>query len=162
MIGIAPTPEVRVQAADGINTLRVLNAKAAALGPPLIKIKNLMVDDHVRNFESGGALFGGWPPREAEFGLSFAPMVKSGTIRDQLRARGKQGSGGATYIESRKGIARAGTGAKTPDGKPYPRFHQAGATRPGRGGVLPKRELVGITDATRTRSVEIIRQYLTS
>lgn len=155
-------PQVYIDPDDALHTLRYIRRKSLKLGPPLIAIKSLMVADHVRNFDSGGALFGGWAPREAEFGLEWKTMFKSGRLRDSLKAKGKQGSGGATYIESKKGVVRAGTGITNPkDNKPYPRFHQSGAKREGRGGILPKREVVGITTATYQKSLSIIDKYLT-
>jgi len=149
MIGPTPSPQVYVNPGDAVGTLRILNKKAANLRTPLTQIKNLMVADHARNFDTGGSLFGGWPGASSETQTSSL-MRKTGQLRKELGSK----TGPGKKVESRKGIARAGAGVF------YARFHQAGAPAGKRKGDLPKREVVGITDATERKSIEIIAQYL--
>jgi len=149
-----PTPDVLVNTTDAKRTLYILGAKSQNLRVPFTAIKNLIVADHVANFESGGSLFGGWPPLSPETKSSGTPLVKSGALRKEI---GKKSGPGKKV---RKWEVRVGVG--TPDGKGpaskgafYARFHQSGTKR-----GLPKRELVGITDKTEREGVEIIRRYL--
>lgn len=151
---IAPTPEVIVQPGHAVGTLRILGAKPLNLRVPLTQIKNLMVEDHVRNFESGGALFGGWPPLSPETTGGLGILERTGFLRKEIGRKSGPGKKVTKYQ------VRVGVGGQGMDRDSfYARFHQSGATE-GRRGDLPKREVVGITDATRDRSIEIIRRYI--
>lgn len=156
---IYPRPEVAVQSADAERRLYVMGLKAQNLRVPLTQIKNLMVADHVRNFQSGGSLFGGWDPTQS----GGPPLVESGLLAKELSRKSGPGKSVKKY-EVRVGVGgdKDGFGGDTF----YARFHQAGASnRRGKDGTykgeLPKREVVGITDRTQTTAVEIIRQYIT-
>lgn len=163
MIGPMPAPGVYVDPSDAVNTLRILQKKGATLRTPLTQVKNLMVADNVKNFESGGSLYGGWPAASPETKLGRDLMVKTGALKKSLAAKGRKGSGGATGVKGT--TAFAGTGVTSTTGKrayPYPRFHQSGASAGSRKGNLPKREVVGITDKTREKSLTILQKYLAS
>lgn len=155
MAPLMPTPEVVVREEIATRRLYVLNVKSQNLRVPLTQIKNLIVADHVRNFDSGGSLFGGWSPLSPETKSSGTPLVKSGFLRDQLRRKSGPGKRVTKY-----GV-QVGVGYEAESESFYARFHQAGATD-GRRGDLPKREVVGITDQTRERGVEMIRQWIVS
>ena len=150
---IAPTPEVLVNTRQASRTLYILGARSQNLRVPFTGIKNLMVADHVRNFESGGSLFGGWPPASPESWQGRGLLEMTGAMRDALGRRSGPG------VKIRKYEVRVGVGTKNEEGEFYARFHQSGATE-GRRGDLPKREVVGITDSTRERGVEMIRRYI--
>lgn len=153
---LAPTPEVLVNAGHASNTLRILAAKPLNLRVPLTQIKNLMVADHVQNFESNGSLFGGWPAISANTASSGTPLVRTGYLRKEIGRKSGPGKKVTKYQ------VRVGVGGQGMDRDSfYARFHQSGASSStGRKGDLPKREVVGITDKTRNESIEIIRRYI--
>ena len=153
---LAPTPEVLVNTSDAKRTLYVLGAKSQNLRVPLTQIKNLIVADHVENFQGRGSLFGGWPAISANTASSGTPLVKTGALQKEIGRKSGPGK------KVRKWEVRVGVGNTNDSGEFYARFHQAGAPAGKRRGDLPKRELVGITDSTRERGIEMIRQYIVS
>lgn len=155
---ILPSPEVKVQADDAKRTLRILNYKAANLRTPLTQIKNLMVAEQAENFASGGSLYGGWAGPSPETAIGTKLLVRTGKMAKEF---GKK-TGPGKKVDSRRGIVRAGIHVEDERGKPYARFHQSGAPAGNRKGALPKREVVGITDETEAKAVEILRRYLAS
>jgi len=153
---LAPTPGVIVNSTDATRRLHILGLKSKNLRVPLTQIKNLIVADHVKNFDSGGSLFGGWPSISPNTASSGAPLVRTGALRKDI---GKKSGPGKKV---RKYEVRVGVGTTNDSDQFYARFHQAGAPAGKRRGELPKRELVGITDATGEKGVEIIRRYIVS
>lgn len=169
MIGAGPTPQVYVDPSDAVHTLRILNRRSTNLRRPLTDIKNLIVAGHVKNFESGGSLFGGWPPISPETRSSRAPLVATGKLQSDLAKKSGPGKKitknevrvGVDTSAGQRGEGRGGVKAYGDKDVFYARFHQAGASG-NRRGTLPKREVVGITDTTREKSLTIIQQYLTA
>ena len=147
-------PEVLVNTTDAKRTLYVLGAKSQNLRVPLIQIKNLIVADHVKNFNSGGSPFGGWPAISPNTASSGTPLVKTGALKKDIAKKSGPGK------KVRKWEVRVGVATTNDDGAFYARFHQAGAPAGKRKGDLPKRELVGITDETERKGIELIRRYL--
>lgn len=162
---IGPRPEVQVQVDTATRRLQILGARPMNLRLPLTQIKNLMVADHVKNFETGGSLFGGWPALSPETKGSGQPLVRTGAIQRDLARKSGPGKSVRKW-EVRVGIAtsagqRGDVEAYGDRDVFYGRFHQAGASG-ARRGDMPKREIVGITDKTQNQAVEIIRRYILS
>lgn len=152
---LPPTPQVLVDNRDAVRTLYVLDVKSRNLRTPLTQIKNLIVADHVDNFDSGGSLFGGWAPRSGETqALNPQLLVRTGFLKSEIEKKSGPGKK-VTKYEVRVGVGYTGA-----EDSFYARFHQAGAPAGDRKGDLPKREIVGITDDTRDKGIEMIRQYL--
>ena len=156
-------PEVLVSTNDAKSRLYVLGLRPMNLRVPLTQIKNLIVADHVKNFNSNGSLFGGWPAISPNTRSSGTPLVATGALQRDLAKKSGPGKKVTKYqvrvgVDTSKG-QRGDVEAYGDKDDFYARFHQAGAGGD-RKGRMPKREIVGITDQTRTEAVEIIRRYI--
>jgi phage gpG-like protein len=114
-----------------------------------------MLGDQRSNFEAAGSVFGSpWPALApgtlAKKTGSARPLVLTGALE-----KAATGSTGKVTRITKSGVT-VGINARLF----YARFHQAGAKGGSRKGEMPKRELVGITPATREKSLTLIQKYL--
>lgn len=129
----------------GVDRLRRVEERASNLRPVFTTIREMMLKDQRRNFDSRGGVFGEkWP--------GSATMEKSGA----LAAAARGGKGRVARIG--KATVKVGINKKIF----YARFHQAGAPAGSRRGNLPRRVLVGIAPPTRRTSLTLISKYLSS
>lgn len=144
---------------QAVSRLTLLGERAENLRPVFTTIRDLMLADQRRNFDSRGGVFGEkWPATSTETmrrkhereGLPGSVLTASG----ELAAAARGGKGKFTRIT--KSTVKVGINKRIF----YARFHQAGAPKGSRRGALPKRELVGLTPATRHKSLSLIAAYL--
>ncbi len=134
-----------VDPSDGVARLEGIRSRAENMRPVFTTIRDLMVKDQRRNFDTRGGVFGEkWP--------GSASMVETG----ELATAAKGGKGKVSRIS--KNTVRVGINKRIF----YARFHQAGAKAGSRRGDLPRRLLVGIAPATRHQSLTLISKYLSA
>lgn len=146
-----------VDPSDTVANLAGISGRAENMRPVFTVIRELMLSDQRRNFESRGSVFGSpWPDLApgslARKSGGSKPLVLTGTL--EKAATG--GTGKVTRIT--KSEVTVGINARIY----YARFHQAGAEGENRKGEseMPKREVVGINRTTREKSLTLIQKYL--
>lgn len=144
-----------IDPSDTVMVVGGIADRAEDLRPAMRKVRDLMVEGHVKNFESQGSFLGQpWPnlsaqtvERKARQGLPLEPMVATGALLRALSG-GTGRRTGATKTSARAGVSQF-----------YARFHLAGASG-ARRGDLPPRPLVGMNAAQRAEVNSIIARYL--
>lgn len=99
------------------------------LRPVWGKVFDELADAHVQNFQTGGAMVGGWAPLTSRYfnekfaqGYGRSTMVREGTLKDALTGFRGRGS------ETAQGLTSAFWGIDTSPDSPisYASFHQMG------------------------------------
>ena len=99
------------------------------LRPVWGKVFDELADAHVRNFQTGGSLVGGWAPLTPRYfnekfaqGYGRSTLVREGTLKDALTGFRGRGS------ETAQGLTSAFWGIDTSPSSPisYASFHQMG------------------------------------
>lgn len=150
-----PYYDAIVDSSQAVSDLVQTGTRAENMRPVFTVIRDLMLDDQKDNFESRGSVFGSpWPALApgtlAKKAGNSKPLVMTGALE-----KAATGSTGKVTRITKGGVA-VGINARLF----YARFHQAGAKGGSRKGEMPKRELVGITPATREKSLTLIQKYL--
>lgn len=143
-----------VDPSDTVANLAGISGRAENMRPVFTVIRELMLSDQRRNFESRGSVFGSpWPDLApgslARKSGGSKPLVLTGTLE-------KAATGGTGKVTR---ITKSGVTVGINQRIHYARFHQAGA-KGGRKGDMPKREVVGINRMTREKSLTLIQKYL--
>lgn len=139
-----------VNPAQSTAMLRLMAVRAGNMRPVFTVVRDMMLRDQRRNFDSRGGVFGDRWAALSPLTRGSEPLVDTG----RLAAAARGGKGKVTRIS--KSTVRVGINSDIF----YARFHQAGAPAGSRKGTLPQRDVVGINDQTSAKSITLIQRYL--
>jgi hypothetical protein len=129
-----------------------MGEKADNMRPVFTTVRDLMLKDQRKNFDTRGGVFGEKWPAQSSQTEGETLMENTGALA--AAARGGRGK----FTRITKSQVRVGINKRIF----YARFHQSGAPKGSRRGTLPKRLLVGISPSTRRTSLTLIAKYLSS